>query len=211
MTSELVSTDLAGLIAPLRDQPHQTVGVMVTSVDGRATIAGRVGGLTGPADQQVLLGVRELAGALVVGGNTIRAEGYAELLDEDARARRRARGLPDEPELVPYTRSSPPLPELWAQLRERHPEGPLVCEGGPTLLGLVVAAGLLDQLVLCISPMLVGGDGKRIIESPEPFFSDRIPQTATPSLEKHQSGVALRPLGIATADGYLFVRYGAAR
>ncbi len=72
---------------------------MVSSVDGRATVDGRVGDLTGAADQKVLLGVRELAAAVVVGGNTVRAEGYDRLLDDDARPRK-ARGLHAEPELV---------------------------------------------------------------------------------------------------------------
>jgi riboflavin biosynthesis pyrimidine reductase len=44
----------------------------------------------------------------------------------------------------------------------------LLCEGGPTLLASVVADGVLDELCLTISPMLVGGPSRRIVEGP-PF------------------------------------------
>lgn len=39
------------------------------------------------------------------------------------------------------------------------------CEGGPTLLGSFEAAGLVDELCLTVSPLLVGGTGTRIARS----------------------------------------------
>jgi riboflavin biosynthesis pyrimidine reductase len=42
----------------------------------------------------------------------------------------------------------------------------LLCEGGPTFLGDVAAAGALDELCLTISPMLVGGPSRRILDGP---------------------------------------------
>jgi riboflavin biosynthesis pyrimidine reductase len=163
---------------------------MVSSVDGRATIDGRVGELTGPADQAVLLGAREHAGALVVGGRTVHAEGYDGLLDARAKARRQARGLPPEPELVVFTRDSPSLPELWRQLRERHPDQLIVCEGGPTLLGFVIEHRLLDQLVLCLSPKIVGDDAQQRLLS-----------------HSGALGVDLELLAATEVESYLFLRY----
>ncbi len=184
------SGDLKAFVAKLGDAGALTVAVMVSSVDGRATVDGRVGDLTGSADQQVLLGARELASALLVGGNTVRSEGYDRLLDDDARARRSSRGLPPEPELVVFTRDSGDLADVWGDLRARYPSGLIVCEGGPTLLGLVVERGLLDQMVLCLSPRLVGGDTeKRVIEHAGPLSRD------------------LELLAVASADGFLFLRY----
>lgn len=49
---------------------------MVSSVDGAAALEGKVGALTGPADQQLLLTLRSLCDVLVVGAATVRAEGY---------------------------------------------------------------------------------------------------------------------------------------
>jgi hypothetical protein len=122
--------DIPSFLEALTAAGPITVAVMVTSVDGRATVSGRVGGLTGSADQQVLLGAREVAAAIVVGGNTVSAEGYDRLLGDEARARRQAKGLPAEPELVIFTRASPPLPALWSQLRERYPDGLIASRTG---------------------------------------------------------------------------------
>jgi len=38
----------------------------------------------------------------------------------------------------------------------------VLCEGGPNLLGQIIAAGLLDQLALTTAPVLVGGGAMRI-------------------------------------------------
>ena len=43
----------------------------------------------------------------------------------------------------------------------------MLCEGGPTLLSDVAAAGRLDELCLTLSPQLVGGDGTRITHGPD--------------------------------------------
>lgn len=79
---------------------------MVSSVDGAATLDGRVGSLTGPADQQLLLLLRALADVLVVGAGTIRAEGYGPLTVGPGLAELRAgTGQSPAPRLVVPTRS----------------------------------------------------------------------------------------------------------
>ncbi|WP_282700345.1 pyrimidine reductase family protein [Streptomyces sp. CC219B] len=42
----------------------------------------------------------------------------------------------------------------------------LLTEGGPRLLGQFVAAGVLDELCLTLSPMLTAGDAQRIADGP---------------------------------------------
>lgn len=49
---------------------------MVASVDGAAVLEGRVGALTGPVDQDLLILLRSLSDVLLVGAATVRAEGY---------------------------------------------------------------------------------------------------------------------------------------
>jgi len=49
---------------------------MVMSLDGAATLAGRSGGLSGEADQQVFALLRALADVILVGAGTARVEGY---------------------------------------------------------------------------------------------------------------------------------------
>jgi riboflavin biosynthesis pyrimidine reductase len=44
----------------------------------------------------------------------------------------------------------------------------VLCEGGPTLLGDIVAANLLDELALTVAPMLVAGSPPRVVRSASP-------------------------------------------
>jgi riboflavin-specific deaminase-like protein len=55
----------------------------------------------------------------------------------------------------------------------------VLVEGGPTFNSAVVAADLIDELCLTVSPLLLGGDGPRIVnggtpERPLPLRLDRI-------------------------------------
>jgi riboflavin biosynthesis pyrimidine reductase len=79
---------------------------MVASIDGAATLDGRVGTLTGPADQRLLLLLRATADVLVVGAGTLRAEGYGPLtVDPGLVPLRAAAGRSGAPRLVVLTRS----------------------------------------------------------------------------------------------------------
>ncbi|MEU0725312.1 pyrimidine reductase family protein [Streptomyces sp. NPDC006140] len=67
----------------------------------------------------------------------------------------------------------------------------LLTEGGPRLLGQLVAAGVLDELCLTVSPMLTAGDAQRIAGGPAVTVPHRF--TLLSMLEE---------------DGFLFTRYG---
>jgi riboflavin biosynthesis pyrimidine reductase len=191
MADSQANHEIEAFLAPIAQAGAVTVAVMVSSVDGRATIGGSVGELTGHADQQVLLGMRELACAVVIGGTTANVEGYAGLLGDEAQARRRAKGLSAEPELVVVTRAGPPITEIWSGLRRKYPNTLIVSEGGPTMLGVEVESGLIDQLVLCISPLIAGDNSqKRLIEHAAPL------------------SVKVRLLDSTSAEGFVFLRYG---
>lgn len=78
---------------------------MVTSVDGAAALDGRVGALTGPADQELLVLLRSLCDVLLVGAGTVRAEGYGPVRARRALAEvRRAAGQLPAPRLAVLTR-----------------------------------------------------------------------------------------------------------
>ncbi|HEX2312519.1 MAG TPA: pyrimidine reductase family protein [Thermomonospora sp.] len=53
------------------------------------------------------------------------------------------------------------LEELTARGHRR-----LLCEGGPTVLARAVADGVLDELCLTLSPMMIAGDPSRILNGP---------------------------------------------
>jgi riboflavin biosynthesis pyrimidine reductase len=174
---------------------------MVETLDGRAALHGRAQALGGPADLEVLLELRTLADAILIGTGTLRAEGYARLVgNPERRARRLAAGQAADPPAVLLSRSldlpwdaglfaapeqpvlvyagedapaSPPptaapvevvrLPDpspaaAFAHLRAEHGVRALLCEGGPTLNRSLLAAGLVDELFLTLSPLLTGED-----------------------------------------------------
>ena len=59
----------------------------------------------------------------------------------------------------------------------------VLCEGGPSLLGDVVAAGRLDELCLSLAPKVVGGSGTRIVHGAD------LDATFTPGHLLEQDGV----------------------
>jgi riboflavin-specific deaminase-like protein len=65
----------------------------------------------------------------------------------------------------------------------------ILCEGGPRLLGAMIAADLVDEVCLTVSPLLAGGDAGRMAAGP--------PGAARPMTLRH----------ILTDDDMLFLRY----
>lgn len=77
------------------------------------------------------------------------------------------------------------------RLRERHGVRTLLLEGGPTLLGAMFEAGVVDELFLVLAPLLVGGGPEAaIVEGPA------LPQP-----------IRLRILSLLEDDDFLFARY----
>jgi riboflavin biosynthesis pyrimidine reductase len=74
-----------------------------------------------------------------------------------------------------------------AELRERG-LGKILCEGGPRINAQLAAAGVVDELALTMSPLLVGGDAARIMNG----VASYTPMTLAQVLEE---------------DGFLFCRY----
>ena len=58
--------------------------------------------------------------------------------------------------------------DLAEAVRFLHSRGAtqLLCEGGPSLLGALIAEDLIDELCLTVSPLLVGGHAGRISQGP---------------------------------------------
>jgi riboflavin biosynthesis pyrimidine reductase len=132
--------------------------------------------------------LRACADAIVIGAGTLRASpanswtaeaAYPSLADELGRLRR-SLGMRERPDVVVLTRSGavePPAAiaerlvvrtELAAaveELRERGC-GRILCEGGPTLLGALLSADLVDELFLTVSPLLAGR-GLSLVEGAE--------------------------------------------
>ena len=86
------------------DRPFVYVA-MISTVDGRAALDGRSAALGGEGDLEMLLELRALADAVLIGTGTLRAEGYDRLVrSPDRRGRRQAAGLAEDPLAVLITR-----------------------------------------------------------------------------------------------------------
>jgi riboflavin biosynthesis pyrimidine reductase len=96
-------------------------------------------------------------------------------------------------QIIVHEGDPPPdnLAQVLVSLRRDHAVESLLCEGGPTLFGALLAEDLVDELFLTISPVLVGGEELGV--------------TAGASL---QSPLALTLVWVMEHDGNLLLRYG---
>ena len=102
------------------ERPYTLVN-FIASADGRATFAGRSGGLGDDGDRAMFHGLREQVDAVMVGTGTLRAERYGRVLGRpERRERRRSRGLTPEPLACIVSRSGdiPDIP-LFAEPEAR--------------------------------------------------------------------------------------------
>jgi len=77
---------------------------MIASIDGATAVAGRSGGLGGPADKAVFRALRAVPDVVLVGAATARIENYGAVrLDDEVRTRRTARGQAPVPRLALVT------------------------------------------------------------------------------------------------------------
>ena len=106
---EATATELLAEVRPRERAPANRPFVfvnMVSTIDGRAQVRGRTGELGEDADLEMLLELRALADAVLIGTGTLRVEGYARLVgSEERRARREAAGLAPDPIAVLLSRS----------------------------------------------------------------------------------------------------------
>jgi len=189
---------------------------MIASIDGATTVDGRSGGLGGPGDRVVFGLLRRAADVILVGAGTARAEGYraprpgqgrlavvtrtgrlagAERIFEGHRPylvtteRAELAELGDRAEVLRYGDDQVALPAALAALGARG-AGIVLCEGGPSLNGDLLAAGLVDEVCLTIAPVMTAGSSSRISHHPTAALDARFELAH-----------------VLDEDGFLFLRY----
>lgn len=130
---------------------------MVATVDGRATIEGRTAALGGDGDLEMLMELRTIADALLIGINTLRVEDYGWIIRKpERRARREEMGLSGDVPVVLITRSgalpwgaglfAAPRQPVWiysdAELRPPPVAAPVECIRVPDVRPSAVLAHL---------------------------------------------------------------------
>jgi riboflavin biosynthesis pyrimidine reductase len=105
----------ADLALPFPPPGRPLVGVnMVTSIDGRAQLAGRAEGLSGRADRRLMQLYRVHYDAVASGVGTLRADDFYSYLPADLAARRMAAGRPQQPTAVVIGGTGPvPTDRTW--------------------------------------------------------------------------------------------------
>jgi riboflavin biosynthesis pyrimidine reductase len=190
---------------------------MIASVDGATAVGGRSGGLGGEADKRLFAVLRSLADVVLVGAGTVRAEHYGPgalpiavvsrscSLDwqspffTEATFRPIVLTVADAPkdyleraaevaDVVVAGTGSVDVAQALEALARRGARR-VLAEGGPALNGHLAAAGLVDEMCLTLSPTLVAGDAKRILDGPE---------LAVPA--------PLELRSLCEEDGFLFLR-----
>jgi riboflavin biosynthesis pyrimidine reductase len=213
---------------------------MVSTADGRVTLAGRSGSLGNRADSVLFHGLRGVVDAVMVGAGTVKAERYGPIVPQESRRlQRRERGLRDEPlacvvsgrlslpvdiplltdpasSVVMVTLSNASLPpsgaqidyvrterdgmvDLPAALSELHGRfgvRTLLCEGGPHLNSQLLAAGLVDELFLSLSPKLAGDQ------------ADGLPPLRVVAGADFDPPIELELRGARESGSQLFLSYG---
>jgi riboflavin biosynthesis pyrimidine reductase len=185
---------------------------MISSVDGGTAVGGVSGGLGNRDDHAVYAALRDHADGVLVGLGTVIAEQYgvpaqpslqlyvvADTADVGDAGALFATGRATL--VVPN--SVDPVPDDVAVLRAG--DGPfvdlgvaigalssavIIAEGGPTLAGLLVAQGLVDEFFVTVAPRVIAGGSARVAHGPE----------ADPALWELEHG-------FVDDDGFLFLRY----
>lgn len=121
----------------------------------------------------------------------------------------RRRRLDTVAEVIVVGDTAVDLVRALAELRDRGLSH-VLCEGGPTLVGALVAQDLVDDLCLTIAPLLVGGGPGRLsaLDPNSAARSSAGPHPAQPNQTESiwtPRSLALRH--ILHEDGILFLRY----
>jgi riboflavin-specific deaminase-like protein len=109
--------------------------------------------------------------------------------------------LPATAAQVDYVRTehegSLDLPAAFAELQDRLQIGLLLCEGGPRLNGQLLAAGLVDELFLSLSPTLAG----------EPADGEPALRILAGAGAHFDSPLGLELVSVLESESQLFLRY----
>jgi riboflavin biosynthesis pyrimidine reductase len=178
--------DARARIAALYPAPGLRVNLVATLDGATADSAGTSAGITNSADRAVLGAIRSVSDTVLVGAATMRAEpnlvprsthltvltttgDFAGAVVRDdvapdqilvvgpASVEERARATFDAPFefLAVGAERAVPLPVMLDALRARGLER-IVCEGGPRLIGQLLAAGLVDEICLTRVARILG-------------------------------------------------------
>jgi riboflavin biosynthesis pyrimidine reductase len=205
---------------------------MVSSADGAATQGGLTEGLGGPADRRLLSTLRALADVVIVGGATVRAEGYGPVRPRewwgDLRAGRApapplaivSRGLDFDFDAPVFTEALTPTIVITSEsapadrVRSCEKRAEVIVAGGDR----ADAASALDALAeRGLTRQLTEGGPRLLAEFAAAGRLDELCLTMSPQLTAGDAarvlnGPAMAPMPLRLGhvledDGFVFLRY----
>ena len=157
-----------------RRRPFVTYKV-ATSLDGRVAVPDRRW-VSGEESRRLVHELRAASDAVAVGMGTVRADApqldAREVAVPRGQPRRLAFGRGPLPAGSELELRTGPLDDELAALAADGVQS-LLLEGGPTIAGSFLEAGLVDKLLVFVAPVLAGGDGPLFLPglgSPEALF-----------------------------------------
>ncbi len=233
---EATALELLAEVRPRERAPAKRPFVfvnMVSTIDGRAQVRGRTGELGEEADLEMLLELRALADAVLIGTGTLRVVGYGRPVGAEAgRARREAAGLSADPTAVLLSRG---LALPWDAGLFAAPEQPVLvytaegAEGEPPETAAPVeivrlpqptpAAALADlrkrgvAALLCEggptlnSALLGAGLVDELFLTVAPVITGEADAIRIVEGDGLPAAVRARPVWVLRARGELFLRY----
>jgi riboflavin-specific deaminase-like protein len=145
---------LAG--AGATDRPYVMLN-MVSTADGHATLGGRSGGLSSPADRELFHGLRLAVDAVMAGAGTVRVERYGRIIPDPSRRRLR----------VEQGRSEEPLACIVSGRLALQADIPLLADPAARVAILTASAASLPECAAEIHYVRAERDGR--LDLPQAF------------------------------------------
>jgi riboflavin-specific deaminase-like protein len=131
------------------DRPYVALN-MVSTIDGRATVAGRSGPIGNRADRELFHGLRAAVDAVMAGAGTVRVERYGRIVPDPSRRRLRLeRGLSEEP-----------LACIVSGRLDLPPDLPLLAEPAARVAIVTPSATSLAESAARVEYVRAGRDGR---------------------------------------------------
>jgi riboflavin biosynthesis pyrimidine reductase len=116
---------------------------------GNYEVSGSSRGLGNDTDRELLIHLRSLADAVIVGGNTARIEKYRPTARFQTYVfSKNAHGIEPDLNILAFD-SAKDLSKIFDELRARHPR--LLVEAGPSLVSQLLEIGVIDELCLTVT------------------------------------------------------------
>lgn len=148
------------------DRPW-VIMTMISTADGAIAIDGNSAGLSNATDREIFLTLRRSAAVILVGGETVRSDAYSPVPNHQSLVIVSNSGnLGPNHEALHAATSTRIVTGSVVDITRNLPGEVCVLEGGPSLNAQMLAADLVDEVCLTVSPRFPAGTVGRLAQGP---------------------------------------------